>query len=60
MSAKDVIRAWKDEAFRNSLSSEQRAMLPENPAGAVELTDADLDPVAGGASHFCTAFPFCH
>ena len=60
MKAKDVIRAWKDEAYRNSLSKEQRAMLPENPAGAVELTDADLDTVAGGNSHFCTAFPRCH
>jgi mersacidin/lichenicidin family type 2 lantibiotic len=30
----DVIRAWKDDVYRDSLSAEQRAMLPLNPAGA--------------------------
>ena len=47
MKAKDVIRAWKDSEYRNSLSREQRAMLPETPA-LVELDDFDLDAVAGG------------
>jgi len=32
----DIIRAWKDEAYRASLSKEERAMLPENPAGELE------------------------
>jgi len=48
MSKANIIRAWKDEAFRLSLSAEQRAALPANPAGAIELADSQLDEVAGG------------
>jgi mersacidin/lichenicidin family type 2 lantibiotic len=48
MSYLDIIRAWKDEEYRLSLSEEQRALLPEHPAGLIELTDADLDNAAGG------------
>jgi mersacidin/lichenicidin family type 2 lantibiotic len=43
----DVIRAWKDETYRQSLSYEQLNALPENPAGELELTDADLQGVSG-------------
>jgi mersacidin/lichenicidin family type 2 lantibiotic len=48
MSHEDIIRAWKDEEYRNSLSEEQRAHLPENPAGMVELGDTDMESIAGG------------
>jgi mersacidin/lichenicidin family type 2 lantibiotic len=48
MSTLDIIRAWKDEDYRLSLSDEQRALLPAHPAGLLELTDAELDAVAGG------------
>jgi mersacidin/lichenicidin family type 2 lantibiotic len=44
----DIIRAWKDEEYRNSLSEEQRAQLPENPAGLVELSDEAMQNVGGG------------
>jgi mersacidin/lichenicidin family type 2 lantibiotic len=44
----DIIRAWKDEEYRLSLTEEQRALLPDNPAGQMELSDADLESVAGG------------
>lgn len=30
------------------MKSEQQDMLPENPAGIYELTDADLEAVQGG------------
>jgi mersacidin/lichenicidin family type 2 lantibiotic len=43
----DIIRAWKDEEYRLSLTEEQRALLPDNPAG-MELSDVDLEGVAGG------------
>ena len=43
-----IVRAWKDPAFRAGLSDEERQALPENPAGAIELTDDELDMVAGG------------
>lgn len=48
MSSKDIIRAWKDPAFRKTLSAAEQANLPSNPAGFIELSDADLGKVAGG------------
>ncbi len=47
MSTVDIIRAWKDEEYRNSLSKEQQAQLPKHPAGLIELDDAELETVAG-------------
>lgn len=54
MSHKNIIRAWKDEEFRNSLSDEERALLPTNPAGLLELTDEALDDLLanGGVNAF--------
>ncbi|NJR66509.1 MAG: mersacidin/lichenicidin family type 2 lantibiotic [Leptolyngbyaceae cyanobacterium CRU_2_3] len=48
MSHENIIQAWKDESFRNSLSDDLQALLPENPAGLVQLTDAELGTAAGG------------
>ncbi len=49
MSNIDIIRAWKDEEYRNSLSEEEQSQLPENPAGMMKLLDADMECVVGGA-----------
>jgi len=49
MSNIDVVRAWKDEQYRMSLTESERANLPQNPAGVVELNDSDLEGVAGGS-----------
>jgi mersacidin/lichenicidin family type 2 lantibiotic len=43
-----IIRAWKDPEYRLNLSAEDQALLPENPAGAIELTDDELDMAVGG------------
>ncbi len=43
-----IIRAWKDPEYRHNLSEEEQELLPENPAGAIELTDEELDMAAGG------------
>ena len=45
----DIIRAWKDEEYRLSLSAAERAQLPTHPAGFIALTDANLEVVAGGS-----------
>jgi mersacidin/lichenicidin family type 2 lantibiotic len=39
-----IVRAWKDPIFRSSLSEEERAQIPPNPAGPafVDLPEADL------------------
>jgi mersacidin/lichenicidin family type 2 lantibiotic len=44
----DIIRAWKDARYRSSLSAEERAAMPENPAGSIELDEEELDAVVGG------------
>ena len=49
MSHRNIIRAWKDPEYRLSLSEAERATLPSNPAGLIELSDAELDWASGGA-----------
>jgi mersacidin/lichenicidin family type 2 lantibiotic len=49
MSNLNIIHAWKDEEYRLGLSEDERARLPEHPAGLIELADAALDEAAGGA-----------
>jgi mersacidin/lichenicidin family type 2 lantibiotic len=44
-----IIRAWRDEDYRLSLSNEDLSGLPENPVGIVELSDDALNSAAGGA-----------
>ncbi|MCI0459190.1 MAG: mersacidin/lichenicidin family type 2 lantibiotic [Gemmataceae bacterium] len=51
MSVEQIIRAWKDEDFRQSLSAAERARLPEHPAGLIDLTAAELDALSGGVGH---------
>jgi mersacidin/lichenicidin family type 2 lantibiotic len=53
MSSKNIIRAWKDEAYRLSLSEAERAALPEHPAGVVELGEAELGVIDGGLPYSC-------
>ncbi|MGB7439552.1 MAG: mersacidin/lichenicidin family type 2 lantibiotic [Coleofasciculaceae cyanobacterium] len=50
MSNIDIIRAWKDEEYRNSLSEEERAQIPNNPAGLIDLTDAETEAITGGVT----------
>lgn len=50
MSEIDIIRAWKDEEYRNSLSEDQRLQLPESPVGSVELTSTIMENIVGGAT----------
>jgi len=49
----DIVRAWRDETYCMSLTEEQRATL-ENPAGPIELLDADLDGAGGLQPAECT------
>lgn len=46
----DVVRAWKDEEYRSSLTEAQRAQIPDNPAGLVDLTDEEINGIEGGLS----------
>jgi mersacidin/lichenicidin family type 2 lantibiotic len=46
----NVVRAWKDAAYRSSLSEADLAELPQNPAGTfdLDLSEAELNLIAGG------------
>ena len=48
MSSQDIIRAWKDQEYRQNLNEEQLSKLPENPAGIVDLSHEDMEVTAGG------------
>ncbi len=43
MSQQDVIRAWKDPEYRNSLSAAELEGLPVHPAGVIEAGLVPLD-----------------
>lgn len=45
-----VIRAWKDPEYRARLSAEERAVLPESPAGSTlaEFGEEVLGSIVGG------------
>ncbi len=48
MSIAEIIRAWKDEEYRNSLTPEQLKSMPEHPLGLIELED--VESVSGNSS----------
>jgi mersacidin/lichenicidin family type 2 lantibiotic len=62
MSNHNIIRAWKDRAYRNRLTAAELAAMPANPAGTVEISDEDLGNIAGGrpastiSVYLCTLF----
>jgi mersacidin/lichenicidin family type 2 lantibiotic len=47
----DIERAWKDPEYRKSLTPEELASVPPNPAGDPELSPLDLEKVSGGGTH---------
>lgn len=51
----DVVRAWKDELYRAGLSEGELALLPDHPAGFIELEGEQLANVEGGTSIPCIA-----
>ncbi len=46
----DIARAWKDPEYRKTLTPEELASLPPNPAGPAELSENELGEVSGGVS----------
>jgi mersacidin/lichenicidin family type 2 lantibiotic len=43
---REIIRVRKNKEHRRRLSEEQDVVLPEHPAGLMELADAELDNAA--------------
>ena len=66
MSRVDVVRAWRDPQYRRSLSRDQLALMPQNPAGAVQVDERALAAATGAGDEtgvqttawFCTLYTF--
>ena len=54
----DIIRAWKDEQYRNSLSEEIKAHLPASPVGYAKLTE-NVQPAEAAESDDGTTSWIC-
>jgi mersacidin/lichenicidin family type 2 lantibiotic len=44
----NAARVWREAGYGSRLSAAEEALLPEHPAGIIELSDVDLDEVVGG------------
>ncbi|GCE22331.1 mersacidin/lichenicidin family type 2 lantibiotic [Dictyobacter kobayashii] len=55
----NITKAWKDAQYRETLTSEELAQLPQNPIGALELTDADLSTVTGAFGSHSQCYSNC-
>ena len=62
MKPADIIRAWKDETYLAQLSDSDKAQLPKNPAGFIELSDEELTGALGNGLTLPppTAIKFCN
>jgi mersacidin/lichenicidin family type 2 lantibiotic len=54
----NIIRAWKDDDYRLSLSIDEQRSLPANPAGMVELSPSELAEADKGHGTFVTIWIF--
>jgi mersacidin/lichenicidin family type 2 lantibiotic len=43
MPTTEIVKAWKDEEYRNTLSPDQRAQLPTHPSGLIEFDQPELE-----------------
>ncbi len=50
MSLEHIVNAWRDEEYRENLSAEDLAHLPESPIGESDLSDLALAEVEGGTT----------
>jgi mersacidin/lichenicidin family type 2 lantibiotic len=43
MTTIEVTKAWKDEEYRDTLTTEQLAQVPTHPAGVIEFAEPQLE-----------------
>lgn len=57
----DIARAWKDVAYRSTLTPEQLAALPANPVEISPMSDEELKAVSGARPprYPDTTYPDC-
>ena len=61
MNKEKIIRAWKDAEYRAGLNDSERQLLPEHPAGIIEIPETEMGEVAGGTTFIlsCTLDLIC-
>jgi mersacidin/lichenicidin family type 2 lantibiotic len=61
MKKQQILTAWRDEEYLLSLSDEERAEIPEHPAGALAVDDDVLRTITGGCATtgFCPTSAYC-
>ena len=55
MKKKEILEAWRNEEYYLSLSEEERARVPEHPAGLLDVEDDILKTITGGCGTYYTA-----
>lgn len=50
MKKNQILAAWRDEEYFLSLSDEERAQIPDHPAGVLAVEDDVLRSITGGCS----------
>ena len=50
MKKQDIIRAWRDGDFYDSLDAEQKAAMPASPAALPTVDDSVLSSITGGCT----------
>lgn len=54
MKKNQILAAWRDEEYLLSLSDEERAQIPEHPAGTLDMEDNVLRTITGGCGPYQT------
>jgi len=54
MSTEHIVRAWRDEEYREALNAEQSEILPESPVGVIDLSEDEMAEAEGGTSTVIT------
>jgi mersacidin/lichenicidin family type 2 lantibiotic len=52
MKKKQILEAWRNEEYYLSLSAEERAQIPEHPAGLPDVEDEVLRTITGGCGPY--------
>lgn len=58
MDREHIIRAWKDEEYRDALGESGGMPVPEHPAGIIEIPDSRMDEVPGAVTLGTCEFVF--
>ncbi|MCP4548729.1 MAG: mersacidin/lichenicidin family type 2 lantibiotic [bacterium] len=48
MKKEQIVKAWKNAEYRETLTETERSAMPGHPCGLVELDERDLGTAAGG------------